>query len=67
MVKLISIGSQEEASLWRKDEGIGTLEIVLIAAVLIVIAFVFKDWLISFLQDLMSSFEGETDQIFDRP
>lgn len=63
----ISARKRAVASLWRDEQGIGTLEIVLIAAVLIVIAFVFKDWIIQFLKDLMASFEGETDGLFEKP
>lgn len=50
--------------LWRNDSGIGTLEIVLIAAVLIMVAILFKDWIMDFIGDLMDSVEGEAEDIF---
>lgn len=50
---------------WKRDEGIGTLEIVLIAAVLILLAIAFKDWITEFLEELMGKAKGEAEQIFD--
>ena len=38
---------------WREEEGLGTLEIVLIIAVVIILALLFKDWIINLLQKLM--------------
>jgi hypothetical protein len=51
--------------LWSEEEGIGTLEIVLIAAVLILVAILFKDWIMAFLRDLMGSAEDKAGTIFD--
>lgn len=53
------------AKFWRDEEGVGTLEIVLIAAVLIIVALLFKDWILSFLADLMGSAEEKAESIFD--
>lgn len=51
---------------WLKDEeGIGTLEIVLIAAVLILVAILFKDWIMDFLGDLMGQAEEKSESIFE--
>jgi Flp pilus assembly protein TadG len=50
---------------WKNQEGIGTLEIVLIAAVLILVALLFKDWIMGFLKDLMGSAEDKAGTIFD--
>jgi preprotein translocase subunit Sec61beta len=50
---------------WEEEDGIGTLEIVLIAAVLIIVALLFKDWIINFLSDLMGSAEDRAKSIFD--
>lgn len=51
---------------FRRDEaGIGTLEIVLIAAVLILVAILFKDWILQFIRDLMGSAEDKAGTIFD--
>lgn len=48
----------------RSEAGLGTLEIVLIAAVIIIIVILFRDWIIGFLQDLFDKVENETDSFF---
>jgi hypothetical protein len=64
MINLYQFGVRAIGSLWRDEEGIGTLEIVLIAAVLIMVALFFKDWIMDFLGNLMNSVEGKADTIF---
>lgn len=49
---------------WRSEAGIGTLEIVLILAVLIILALVFKKWLILLANKLMGKVDVEADKIF---
>jgi Flp pilus assembly protein TadG len=59
------LGVRAHTAFWRNEEGIGTLEIVLIAAVLILVAILFKDWIMEFLRGLMDSAEGKANTIFD--
>ena len=65
MVQLYQRGTKALGSLWRDERGIGTLEIVLIAAVLIIVDIFFKDWILEFLGELMDSVEGKADDIFE--
>ncbi|RJX41663.1 multidrug transporter [Paenibacillus pinisoli] len=51
---------------WRKEDGIGTLEIILIIAVIIVIAIIFKDWIIELIDSLLGKADKEAHQIFER-
>jgi Flp pilus assembly protein TadG len=62
--RLAKFGTRATGSLWRDERGIGTLEIVLIAAVLVMVAVFFKDWIIEFVGNLMDSVEGKADDIF---
>lgn len=50
---------------WKEDEGIGTLEIVLIIAVIIILALLFKDWIIALLQKLMGDADDKANEIFN--
>ncbi|GGD76709.1 Flp1 family type IVb pilin [Paenibacillus nasutitermitis] len=50
---------------WQEDEGIGTLEIVLIIAVIIILALLFKDWIIGLLRDLMGEADNKANEIFN--
>ncbi|QMV43360.1 Flp1 family type IVb pilin [Cohnella cholangitidis] len=58
------LGAKDADSLWNDEEGLGTLELVLIAAVLIIVAIFFKDWILEFLGNLMDSVEGKADDVF---
>ncbi len=62
---LYRFGQRAVSSLWRDERGIGTLEIVLIAAVLIMVAIFFKDWIMEFLGNLMDSVEGKAETVFE--
>lgn len=62
-----SIGALRKAgkALWRDEKGMGTLEIVLIVAVLIAIVLVFKEQILTFLEGLMSKVTGKSDELFE--
>lgn len=62
---LFQYGMRAIDSLWEDEEGLGTLELVLIAAVLIIVAIFFKDWILEFLGNLMDSVEGKADDVFE--
>ncbi|WP_051318307.1 Flp1 family type IVb pilin [Cohnella thermotolerans] len=49
---------------WRSKEGLGTLEIVLIAAVIIAIAVLFKDWILEFLEKLFGKVDKKSEDVF---
>lgn len=51
-------------SFWAEEEGLGTLEIILIIAVVIIIALLFKDWIIELIERLMGKADDEADKIF---
>jgi Flp pilus assembly pilin Flp len=65
MENLRRIGVKSVCALWRDEEGLSTLELVLIAAVLIIVAILFKDWILEFLGELMDSVEGKADSVFE--
>lgn len=44
---------------WRDEDGIGTLEILLIAAVLVIIAVAFRKWILSFIKKLFGEANAE--------
>ncbi|QNK59699.1 Flp1 family type IVb pilin [Paenibacillus sp. PAMC21692] len=52
-------------SFWRNDQGLGTLEIILIIAVVIIIALLFKDWIIELIENLMGKADDEANRIFE--
>ncbi|MFC5531625.1 Flp1 family type IVb pilin [Cohnella yongneupensis] len=59
------LAKKAAGTLWRNDRGMGTLEIVLIIAVLIAVVLVFKSEITTFLGDLMEKVTGKSDELFD--
>ncbi|MUT68067.1 multidrug transporter [Paenibacillus sp. NEAU-GSW1] len=51
-------------SFFRSESGLGTLEVILIIAVVIIIALLFKDWIIELIERLMGKADDQADQIF---
>lgn len=47
------------------EDGAGTLEVILIIAVVIIIALLFKDWIIGLIESLMDKANEQADTIFD--
>lgn len=48
---------------WRDEEGLGTLEILLILAVLVAIAIVFRKWIISWVNSLFEQSQDEMNKV----
>ncbi|XEC93845.1 Flp1 family type IVb pilin [Paenibacillus tarimensis] len=48
----------------KSEEGLGTLEVILIIAVVIIIALLFKDWIIDLIENLMGKADDEANKIF---
>ena len=65
MLRMLPMLRRELGSLRKSEDGAGTLEVILIIAVVIIIALLFKDWIIALVQDLMSRADEQADTIFD--
>lgn len=50
---------------WYEEEGLGTLEVVLILVVVLAMAVVFKKQIIGFFEGLMSQISGSQDEFKD--
>ncbi|UVI31421.1 Flp1 family type IVb pilin [Paenibacillus spongiae] len=57
-------GMMKVRDFWRDEEGLGTLEIILIIAVVIILALLFKDWIIDLVERLMGKADDQADKIF---
>ncbi|WP_019534124.1 Flp1 family type IVb pilin [Paenibacillus ginsengihumi] len=44
---------------WHEEDGLGTLEILLIVAVLVIIAIAFRKWIMKWVGDLFKSADTE--------
>lgn len=45
-------------SFWKKREGMGTIEVVIIVAVLVALALIFKDFIIGLAQDIFDKIQA---------
>jgi Flp pilus assembly pilin Flp len=53
---------------WKDEEGIGTLEMIMIVAVVLILAVAFRKWIIGWFQELLNDSNAEinrttTDQV----
>jgi len=46
---------------WRNEKGLGTLEILLIAGVLIIIAVAFREQIVNWVQDVLDQADEDID------
>ncbi|WP_127584523.1 Flp1 family type IVb pilin [Paenibacillus koleovorans] len=44
---------------WREEDGLGTLELLLIVAVLVIVAVAFRKWILSFIKSLFGQANEE--------
>lgn len=47
---------------WEEEDGLGTLEILMIVAVLVAIAVVFRKWIINWINSLFEQTQSELDK-----
>lgn len=47
------------AQFWREEDGIGTLELLLIVAVLVIVAVAFRKWILAFVKKLFGQANAE--------
>lgn len=53
-------------TIWKEEEGLGTVEIIFIIAVLVVIVILFRDQIMTFIKTLMGNATKESDKLFSR-
>jgi|GEM_PF-590578 Flp pilus assembly pilin Flp len=50
---------------WRDEEGAGAVEMIMIIAVVIIVAIIFREYLINFVKSLMGKAETESEKMFN--
>ncbi|MNE01965.1 hypothetical protein D3C76_120100 [compost metagenome] len=51
--------------LWRDERGLGMLEMILIIAVIVIIAIIFRDKLSEIVENLLNKADSKTDKFMD--
>ncbi|WP_251564965.1 Flp1 family type IVb pilin [Paenibacillus pasadenensis] len=68
MNRMLLLGMKTRRAMRRfskSEEGLGTLEIILIIAVIIIIALLFKDWIVDLVKNLMGKADDQANTIFE--
>ncbi|PYE45487.1 putative flagellin with Flp1-like domain [Paenibacillus barcinonensis] len=52
------------AALWQEEEGLGTLELILIIGVIIIIALIFKKEITNLITSLLSKVDTKSNEFF---
>jgi Flp pilus assembly pilin Flp len=56
---VVDQGKRLMKQLWEEEDGIGTLELLLIVAVLVIVAIAFRKWILSFIKKLFGEANSE--------
>lgn len=51
-------------AVWNGEEGLGTVEIIFIIAILVVIVLLFKNKIVEFIENLMGKATKKSDDLF---
>ncbi|WP_150265699.1 Flp1 family type IVb pilin [Paenibacillus tepidiphilus] len=62
MMTLIKEGA---VRLWKEDEGLGTLEMIMIIAVLIAVVLVFREEIVKVVKALISTAGSKSQEVFE--
>ncbi|CAH0120420.1 MULTISPECIES: Flp1 family type IVb pilin [unclassified Paenibacillus] len=52
-------------TLWNEEEGLGTVEIIFIIAVLIIIVLLFRTQIMNFIESLMGRADEQSNKLFE--
>ncbi|MBR2567041.1 MAG: hypothetical protein IKE29_20840 [Paenibacillus sp.] len=53
------------SSLWKEEDGLGTLELILIIGVIIIIALIFKNQIKTLVENLLKSVSSKSNEFFE--
>ena len=62
---MISTLSGKVSGFWRDEEGLGTLEMILIIAVLIAVVLVFREEIIKVVKSLIATAGDKSQEVFE--
>ena len=62
---MLTVIRKEMRSFWRNEEGLGMLELILIIAVIVIIAMLFRDQLKSIVESLLGKAKTKTEKFMD--
>ncbi len=62
--QMSEVVKNKAAALWKEEDGLGTLELILIIGVIIIIALIFKDQITRLITSLLSKVDTKSNEFF---
>lgn len=62
---MMSLMTERAKSFWQEEEGLGTLEMILIIAVLIAVVLVFRTEIVKIVKALISTAGEKSQEVFE--
>lgn len=64
-MEMSGVMKNKAATLWKEEEGLGTLELILIIGVIIIIALIFKDQIKALVERLLKNVSNKSNEFFE--
>ncbi|GAK41000.1 Flp1 family type IVb pilin [Paenibacillus urinalis] len=61
---MLALCKRKLADLWNEEDGLGTLEMILIIGVILIIALIFKDQIQALVENLLESVTSKSNEFF---
>lgn len=62
---MMTLFAESVRGFWRDEDGLGTLEMILIIAVLIAVVLVFREEIVKVVKDLISTAGDKSQEVFE--
>ena len=62
---MLELMKSKVIGLWKEEEGLGTLELILIIGVIIIIALIFKDQIKKLVERLLTNVSNRSNEFFE--
>ncbi|SEM90987.1 Flp1 family type IVb pilin [Paenibacillus sp. OK076] len=62
---MLELMKSKVTGFWREEEGLGTLELILIIGVIIIIALIFKDQIKKLVERLLTNVSNRSNEFFE--
>ncbi|WP_151732993.1 Flp1 family type IVb pilin [Paenibacillus tengchongensis] len=62
---MMTLIKESAVRLWKEEEGLGTLEMIMIIAVLIAVVLVFREEIVKVVKSLISTAGSKSQEVFE--
>ncbi|MCM3127626.1 MULTISPECIES: Flp1 family type IVb pilin [unclassified Paenibacillus] len=61
---MLALCKRKMADFWKEEDGLGTLEMILIIGVILIVALIFKDQIQALVENLLESVTNKSNEFF---